>query len=170
LICPTRLRRSSTHGAETAQPARPDPIYRGSQSCLRGSGSQAPADVEDDLASTRWTWDSSRVTDQGRAAAGGLTKRKPISWTVGYCDQPLTLSRTASFGRARKSIPIASVGRWLLRVIDKETALPLLWFATIQDIKSKQDLADLAPKDRFISAKSRDDRKCVPWCLCSFET
>jgi hypothetical protein len=34
-----------------------------------------------------------------------------------------------------------------------------LWFATIQGIKRKQDLADLAPKNGFIPAESVE-RKC----------
>jgi hypothetical protein len=47
-----------------------------------------------------------------------------------------------------------SIGRQVVPVTDTETTPSFLWFATIQDIKSKQDLADLAPRDCFISAKS----------------
>ena len=51
------------------------------------------------------------------------------------------------------SIVVASVGRQVLPITDTETAPSLLWFATIQCIESKQDLAGLAPKDCFIPAK-----------------
>jgi len=37
-----------------------------------------------------------------------------------------------------------------LPATDTETASSILWFATIQCIESKQDLAGLASKDRFI--------------------
>jgi plasmid maintenance system killer protein len=41
----------------------------------------------------------------------------------------------------------------LLPAADTKTAPSILWFATIQGIESKQDLAGLAPKDCFIPAK-----------------
>jgi hypothetical protein len=41
----------------------------------------------------------------------------------------------------------------VLPAIDTETAPSFLWFATIQRIESKQDLAGLAPKDCFVPAK-----------------
>jgi hypothetical protein len=56
-------------------------------------------------------------------------------------------------GRSGSSIVVASVGRPVLPTTDAETAPSLLWFATIQGIQSKQDLAGLAPKDRFIPAQ-----------------
>ena len=46
-----------------------------------------------------------------------------------------------------------SVRRQVSPATDTETAPSLLWFATIQCIESKQDLASLAPKDCFIPAK-----------------
>ena len=49
------------------------PFMRGSQSCLRGACPQAPADVEDDLASARGAWNPGKVTDQERAETSGLT-------------------------------------------------------------------------------------------------
>ena len=51
------------------------------------------------------------------------------------------------------AIVVVSVGRRVLPAVDTETAAFLLWFATIQCIQSKQDLAGLAPKDCFIPAK-----------------
>ena len=51
------------------------------------------------------------------------------------------------------AIVVVSVGRRVLPAVDTETAAFLLWFAAIQCIESKQDLAGLAPKDCFIPAK-----------------
>ena len=51
------------------------------------------------------------------------------------------------------SIVVASTGRRVLPAADPETAPSFLWFATIQCIESKQDLAGLTPKDCFIAAK-----------------
>ena len=49
-------------------------------------------------------------------------------------------------------------GRWqscqFLPPTDTETARSLMWHAAIQGIKRKQDLADLAPKHRFIPAEA----------------
>ena len=56
-------------------------------------------------------------------------------------------------GGSGSSIVVASVGRRVLPATDTETASSLLWLATIQCIESKQDLAGLAPKDCFVSAK-----------------
>src|SRR5271169_2266567 len=55
---------------------------------------------------------------------------------------------------AGSSVVVASIGRQVLPATDTETAPSILWFATIQCIESKQDLAGLAPKERFIPAKS----------------
>jgi hypothetical protein len=44
-----------------------------------------------------------------------------------------------------------------LTVTDTQTAPSILWFATIQCIEGKQDLADLAPKDCFIPAEPVED-------------
>ena len=52
------------------------------------------------------------------------------------------------------SIVVASVGRQVLPATDTETAPSFLWFAAIQGIESKQDLAGLAPKDCFIPAEA----------------
>ena len=57
-------------------------------------------------------------------------------------------------GGPGSSIVVASVGRPVLPATDTETARSLLWFATIQCIEGKQDLADLAPKGCFISAEA----------------
>ena len=54
----------------------------------------------------------------------------------------------------RKSTLIALIGRQFSSAADAETAPSVMWFATIQCIESKQDLAGLAPKDCFISAES----------------
>jgi hypothetical protein len=55
----------------------------------------------------------------------------------------------------RSSIVVACARRKLMRAVDYTgTAPPILWFATIQCVEGKQDLADLAPKDGFISTKS----------------
>ena len=56
-------------------------------------------------------------------------------------------------GRSLSSIVVASMGQQFLPTIDAETAPSLLWFATMQRIESKQDLAGLTPKDCFIPAK-----------------
>ena len=56
-------------------------------------------------------------------------------------------------GRSGSSIVVASADGQVLPATDTETAPSLLWFATIQCIESKQDLAGLAPKDCFIPAK-----------------
>jgi predicted DNA-binding ribbon-helix-helix protein len=55
--------------------------------------------------------------------------------------------------RARKSTLVALVGRLFLSAAGTETVSSFLRFATMQGIKRKQDLADLAPKDCFIQAK-----------------
>ena len=52
------------------------------------------------------------------------------------------------------SILIALVGRQVLPAADTERTTSVLRFAAIQGIKRKQDLADLAPKGRFISAEA----------------
>ena len=57
-------------------------------------------------------------------------------------------------GGSGSSIVVAPIGLQVLPATDTQTALSLLWFATMQCIESKQDLAGLAPKDCFISAKS----------------
>ena len=54
----------------------------------------------------------------------------------------------------RKSTLIALVGRQFSPATDTETAPSVLWFATIQCIESKQDLAGLAPKGCFVSAEA----------------
>ena len=46
------------------------------------------------------------------------------------------------------------MGRQALPTADTETAPSVLWFAAIQGIKRKQDLAVLAPKGCFISAEA----------------
>ena len=51
------------------------------------------------------------------------------------------------------SIVVVSVGRPVLPATNTETTASLLRFATIQCIESEQDLAGLAPKERFIPAK-----------------
>ena len=56
-------------------------------------------------------------------------------------------------GGSGASTVVASVGRQVLPAMDTETAASFLWFAAIQCIESKQDLAGLAPKDCFIPAK-----------------
>src|SRR5580692_9535074 len=56
--------------------------------------------------------------------------------------------------RARKSPFLGFVGRQSLPAAETETAASILWFAAIQGIKPKQDLADLAPKGRLISAEA----------------
>ena len=56
-------------------------------------------------------------------------------------------------GGSGSSKVVASVGRQVLPATDTETAPSVLWFATIQCIESKQDLAGLAPKGCFIPAK-----------------
>ena len=55
-------------------------------------------------------------------------------------------------GAARSKV-VASIGRRVLPAMDTETAASLLWFAAIQCIESKQNLAGLAPKDCLIPAK-----------------
>ena len=54
---------------------------------------------------------------------------------------------------AQNSYPIVFVWRQVSPATDAEMAPSLLWFATIQCIESKQDLARLAPKDGFIAAE-----------------
>jgi hypothetical protein len=51
------------------------------------------------------------------------------------------------------SIVVAIVGLKVVLTTDTETTPSLLWFPAIQCIESKQDLAGLAPKERFIPAK-----------------
>jgi 4-hydroxybenzoate polyprenyltransferase len=48
--------------------------------------------------------------------------------------------------RARKSLFLGIVGRQSWPAAETETAASILWFAAIQGIKRKQDLADLARK------------------------
>src|SRR5271169_3399001 len=55
---------------------------------------------------------------------------------------------------AGSSVVVASTDLQVLPAADTERAPSVLWFATIQCIESKQDLAGLAPKDCFIPAKS----------------
>jgi hypothetical protein len=50
------------------------------------------------------------------------------------------------------SIFVAFIGRQVLSATITETTPSILWFATIQCIEGKQDLAGLAPKDCFIPA------------------
>src|SRR4029077_5620028 len=57
-------------------------------------------------------------------------------------------------GGARKLAFLRLVVRQSLPAVEAETAPSVLWFAAIQGIKRKQDLADLAPKGRFISAEA----------------
>src|SRR5208282_531744 len=57
-------------------------------------------------------------------------------------------------GQSGGSIVVASVGRQLLSATDAETAPSFLWFAAIQCIESKQNLAGLAPQGCFISAEA----------------
>src|ERR1700681_1783451 len=53
----------------------------------------------------------------------------------------------------RSSIVVASISRQCLPATDTVTAPSILWFATIQCVEGKQDLADLAPEDGFIPAE-----------------
>jgi hypothetical protein len=74
-------------------------------------------------------------------AESGLTTRfdetNPISPTMIYPDRlPV---------RPRSSILVASIERQVLLATATETAPSILWFATIQGVETKQDLADLAP-------------------------
>ncbi len=55
--------------------------------------------------------------------------------------------------RTRKSILIALASRRVLPATATETASSILRFAAIQTVERKQDLADLAPQDRFIPAE-----------------
>jgi len=55
--------------------------------------------------------------------------------------------------RSKVNPLVALVGRLFLSAADTETVSSFLWFATMQGIKRKQDLAGLAPKDCFIPAK-----------------
>jgi hypothetical protein len=59
------------------------------------------------------------------------------------------MSRKISWNVCR-GIVFASVGRQFWPVADAKMAPSFLWFATIQSIESKPDLADLPPEDRFI--------------------
>ena len=74
----------------------------------------------------------------------------PISSAVGYSARFVE----QCLDRRARLILIASVGRQLLPTADAETALSILWFAAIQGIKRKQDLAGLAPKGCFIPAEA----------------
>ncbi len=72
---------------------------------------------------------------------------------AGYFDQlPVSVEQWRN-QPVRKSTLIALVGRQFWPAADAETAPSVLWFATIQCIESKQDLAGLAPKGCFIPAK-----------------
>ena len=51
------------------------------------------------------------------------------------------------------SIVVACMSRQFVPATDTGTAPSILWFATIQCVEGKKDLADLAPKDRFIPAE-----------------
>ena len=53
----------------------------------------------------------------------------------------------------RPGLAFVSINRKVLPTTHTETPASLLWFATVQCIESKQDLAGLAPKDCFIPAK-----------------
>ncbi len=55
--------------------------------------------------------------------------------------------------RPRNSILIALISRQVWPAAATETAPPLLWFATIQRVEGKQDLADLTPKNGFVAAE-----------------
>jgi hypothetical protein len=55
----------------------------------------------------------------------------------------------AQTGGPASSIVVASIGRQCLLATDAETTPTVLGLATIQGVEGKQDLADLAPKDRF---------------------
>src|ERR1700722_14893225 len=59
----------------------------------------------------------------------------------------------AQTGGPASSIVVASIGRQCLLATDAGTAPSILWFAPIQSVEGKQDLADLAPKDGFIPAE-----------------
>ena len=59
-----------------------------------------------------------------------------------------------TYPAVRNSAVVALVDRQPWPAAEMEMAPPILWFAAIQCIKRKQDLADLAPKGRFISAES----------------
>jgi len=71
--------------------------------------------------------------------------------TVGYSDQAGRLVEQCD-GGARKSALIALVGRPFVAAANPETGPSVLWFAAIQGIKGKPDLAGLAPQDCFIPA------------------
>ena len=69
------------------------------------------------------------------------------------------LRNEAIFGRgcrshARMSTLVALEGRQFLSAANMKTAPSFAWLAAIQGIERKQDLARLAPKGRFISAKA----------------
>jgi hypothetical protein len=77
----------------------------------------------------------------------GLTKQTQFSATTIYSDRspvPAELCVDPVDGLAG-SIVVALVGRWFWPAADAETTASLLWFATIQCVESKQDLAGLAP-------------------------
>jgi len=56
--------------------------------------------------------------------------------------------------RARRLTLLGTVDRQSLPAAETETAPSVLWFAAIQGIKRKQDLAHLAPKSLFILAEA----------------
>jgi hypothetical protein len=102
-----------------------------------------------------------RIGDCMCIAATGLTTRfdetNPISLTTIHSDRsPIPVGLCVDSRRwagPRRSIVVASIGRQVLPATDTETAPSVLWFATIQGVEGKQDLADLAPKDGFIPAE-----------------
>ncbi len=79
-------------------------------------------------------------------------RNEPDFLDASLYDPTARLVEQCGDNRARKLALIALVGG-SLRATDTETASSILWFATIQCIESKQDLAGLAPKDCFIPAK-----------------
>jgi hypothetical protein len=67
----------------------------------------------------------------------------------------------AKWERSCNSKVVALDGREFARAAGTGTAPPILWFATTQCVEGKQDLADLTPKDRFISAETAHPRHVV---------
>ena len=85
-----------------------------------------------------------------------LTKRTRFHQTMHLpksCPSRSSSASIAQMSGSVSSLVVVSVGRQVLPATGTEPVCFLLWFATIQCIQSKQDLAGLAPKDCFIPAK-----------------